>query len=166
MSYYASDTTVPVERTRAEIETVLRKYGATKFFASWDDFGAVIGFQCADRLIRFQLKLPEQAKFRKSSTGRVRSSQATEKAWEQGCRQRWRALLLTIKAKLESVACGIETFDEAFLAHVVMPGGESLGRHLLPQIDEAYKTGQMPTSLLQLGHDDARRNGQEVIAGP
>lgn len=61
-------------------------------------------------------------------------------------RRRWRALLLGIKAKLEYVQSGIATFDEEFLAHIVIDdrtvfdrireaaGG---GRPLLPPIQHA-----------------------------
>ena len=35
--------------------------------------------------------------------------------WEQACRQRWRALALVIKAKLEAIDAEISTFEEEFL---------------------------------------------------
>ena len=43
-----------------------------------------------------------------------------------GCRQRWRALNLAIKAKLEAVESGIVTFDQEFLAHIVGPSGQTV----------------------------------------
>jgi hypothetical protein len=59
---------------------------------------------------------------------------------------------LVIKAKLEGVASGIETFDQAFMAHILLPNGETTGEQLIPQIQIAYKTGAMPTLLLTSGN--------------
>ena len=47
--------------------------------------------------------------------------------WEQACRERWRALVLCLKGKLESIESGIETFEQAFLAHTFLPSGETFG---------------------------------------
>lgn len=62
-------------------------------------------------------------------------------------RQRWRALLLVIKAKLESVENAIETFEESFLGQIVMPNDQTVATIIRPQIGEAYKTGKMPKQL-------------------
>lgn len=45
MSGYAQDTSVSVERSRAEIETILAKYGAKAFAYMTSETHAVIGFQ-------------------------------------------------------------------------------------------------------------------------
>ena len=37
MGKYASDTSVSLERSKAELERTLTRYGATKFFSSWQD---------------------------------------------------------------------------------------------------------------------------------
>ena len=69
-------------------------------------------------------------------------------AWEQALRTRWRALLLCIKAKLESVESGIETFDTAFMAQIVLPDGRTVEERVLPEIEKAYLTGVAPTTLM------------------
>jgi hypothetical protein len=51
-------------------------------------------------------------------------------------------LFLCIKAKLESVESGIETFEEAFLAHVLTPNG-TVYDQVHPRLAEIAKTGQM-----------------------
>jgi hypothetical protein len=61
--------------------------------------------------------------------------------------QRWRALLLVIKAKLESVESNIETFEHAFLAQIVMPNDQTVSEILNPIIAFAYKSGKMPKQL-------------------
>jgi hypothetical protein len=55
--------------------------------------------------------------------------------------------LLCIKAKLEAVEAKIETFEEAFLAHVVLPDGKTVGEHALPAVAAIYKGGQLSPLL-------------------
>jgi len=62
-------------------------------------------------------------------------------AAEQACRQKWRALSLVVKAKLEAVESGITTFEDEFLAHIVLPNGQTVGEQALPRVREAYATG-------------------------
>jgi hypothetical protein len=124
---YAAETKVPVERTRGEIETTLKRYGATKFAYFTEDTRAIIMFEAHERRIRFDLPLPEGGK---------------EKD-QRARRARWRCLLLCIKAKLEAVESHIESFEEAFLAHVVMPDGVTVAQHSRPLIEQAYKGGKM-----------------------
>jgi hypothetical protein len=92
--------------------------------------------------------MPDKQEFRKTPSGRTRNNEwAVEQAWEQVGRQRWRALALAIKAKLEAVQSGITTFEEEFMAHVVMPNGQNLGVWIVPQIAEAYEKKKMPPLL-------------------
>ena len=77
----------------------------------------------------------------------MRAADAALKAWEQAGRQRWRALALVIKAKLEAVESGITEFDDEFMAHIMLPSGETFGSWAKPQIAAAYDTGDMPPLL-------------------
>jgi hypothetical protein len=52
-----------------------------------------------------------------------------------------------IKAKLEAVATGIVTFEEEFAPHMVLPGGRLVAEFLLPAIEQAYATGEVPPLL-------------------
>lgn len=74
--------------------------------------------------------------------------------WEQACRQRWRALLLVVKAKLEAIETGIATFDGEFMANIVLPGGGTVGDWMTPQIERAYLTGAVPAMLPMLGEGE------------
>ena len=66
-------------------------------------------------------------------------------------RRRWRALMLVLKGKLESIQDDtIETFEEAFLAHTVTPNGATVGEQMLPQLKDAYLTGRQPQMVLAL----------------
>lgn len=150
MPRYASETEVSCAKSRIDIETTLQRYGAEQFaYASTAD-KAMIGFVMDARQVRFVLPLPPRANFRMTQTGRERTEKSQADAWEQACRQRWRALLLVIKAKLEAVECGISCFEQEFMANIVLPDGQTAGDYLLPQIARAYDTGTMPPSLPML----------------
>lgn len=147
---YAQDTTVSVEKSKAEIERLLTRYGATEFATGWRSEKAMIQFRMKGRWIRFVLPLPKKEDFKTTPSGRRRRDESsTQVAFEQGCRQRWRALSLSIKAKLESAESGIEEFDTAFMGQIVMPDGQTMQEIALPQIARAYETGKMPVAMLE-----------------
>lgn len=149
---YAAGTAVSVEKSRAEIETVLARYGADAFAYATDGRSAKVGFRMAVRQYRFSLTMPDPAakEFTEHSRG-PRTPDAARTAWEQACRQSWRALALVIKAKLEAVAAGISTVEDEFLAHMVLPDAKTVGEWMKPQIDEAYRIGAMPQHFLLEG---------------
>lgn len=89
----------------------------------------------------------DSIEFTQTPTGRPCTAEAARAQWEQACRQRWRALALVIKAKLEAVDSGIVTLVEEFAAHVVLPGGQSVGDLVLPAIAQAY-TEDSPAPML------------------
>ena len=139
---YAETTEVPVERSRAEIERLLSRHKCSAF-ASGTDYETReirIQFRAHGRFVRFVVALPNRADFSKNSGGDRRFAQAE--------RQRWRALLLVIKAKLESVENAIATFEEEFLAHIILPNGETVGTMVIPAIADAYASGKMTGFLL------------------
>lgn len=148
MRRFAEDTSVSVEKSRAEIEKLLTKYGASAFMSGNNQVEAVIAFEMKDRKIMFRLPLPrkDERRFTHSSRG-MRTASAALEGWEQACRSRWRALALAIKAKLEAVAIGITTFEDEFMANIVMPDGMTVGQHVRPRIADAYASGQV-TPLL------------------
>lgn len=150
MASYASQTTVAAERSRSEIERNLERFGADQFLYGWDEGRAVVQFRAQERLIRFLIDLPnkDDPKFKRTPTGRHRAgTEAAEKAWLQEKRSIWRALSLVIKAKLVAVDEGIVTFENEFLAHVVLPSGETVGDWITPQIASTYEAGNMPPAL-------------------
>ncbi len=164
MARYAEGTTVPVERSRAEIEALVARYGARKFASGYDEDArlAVVQFELNDRRILFRLHLPDPAdrEFTHDGRGRQRTALQRDNAYQAECRRLWRSLVLVLKAKLESVESGVESFDSAFLAQLVLPNtaGRTYGDIALPQIAHVYATGELPPLLpgvdpgvLQLG---------------
>ncbi len=148
---YAEKTKVSVSTSRTDIENIVTKYGASQYVSGWDENRAMIGFTLMNRQVRFMLTLPDknERRFTHSSRG-MRERDTALKAWEQGCRSKWRSLFLVIKAKLEAVEQEIDTFENAFMANVVLPNGQTVGDYMLPQIEKAYKTGTMPKMLPML----------------
>lgn len=153
---YASNTSVSVEKSRAEIENTLSRYGATKFAYMTEELRALIAFEIAGKRIRFILPLPNkndsEFAFKKhyNSTKR-RKPEEQHAVWEQSCRQRWRALALAIKAKLEWIETGIVTVEEEFLPYIVTASGKTIAEMVIPQLNQLYESGKMPKLLLESG---------------
>src|SRR5258708_5593582 len=97
---YAEHTRVPVDRSRAEIEQVLSRYGASGFGYSWEkrevpilpvpvygrkteerQFAAIV-FQFKERRVRLNVPMPTPREA------------GTQDRAEAATRQRWRAMLL------------------------------------------------------------------------
>ncbi len=156
MSIYAKDTSVSVEKSRAEIEAILTRYGATAFAYATNMDKAMIKFEASGRHIAFVLLMPDKTadrfKFpsyrgKVQKWGRALAPEAARVKWDQECRQKWRCLALAIKAKLESVESGIATFEDEFMAHIILPNGQTVGQFMRPQIETAYNSGAMPALL-------------------
>ena len=155
---YAAQTNVAVEKSKAEIERTLQRYGADQFLSGFEEGRAFVAFRCKGRHVRFVLELPKAGdkKYVWTPGGRrVRNERQRFEAWEQDCRSRWRALLLVVKAKLEAIASGIATFEDEFLAYIVMPNGQTVGEWVNPQLAVVYDQGKMPPLLPDLSKEPA-----------
>lgn len=122
---YASRTKVPVHQSRHEIERIITRYKADQFGSAIDNEKrrAMVQFRIQTWLVRFILPL----------TG--------DDAQD---RQRWRAMALTIKAKLEAVECKIATFESEFLGNIVLPNQQTMGEWAIPQLKQMRETGALP----------------------
>lgn len=149
MTKYAITTKVSPEQTLSEIQKLLTKYQAGKFGFIQDIVASFVAFEMKNRQIRFVLPMPNWDDYKKDVRGYLRNKSQVENIYKQEIRSRWRALLLSIKAKLESVETGIESFDEAFMAHIVLPSGKTMSEWAIPQIEQSYSSGKM---LPLLGH--------------
>ncbi|GGY88015.1 hypothetical protein [Shewanella fodinae] len=149
---YGENTKVSQMGSISEIERTLMRYGASGFMYGWQHDAAAVCFTMANRQIRIAVPLPnkDDPQFRQTETGRARVESAAIKEWEQACRQRYRSLSLIIKAKLEAIEVGIRTFDEEFMADIVLTGGRTIGQQLLPGIDHAISSGSLPPLLPNL----------------
>lgn len=117
---YAERTKVPVSKSKMDIEKLVKRYDAEAFGIMEIRGQTQVAFSINDRNILFKMPV--------------------ENITDQQLRSMWRALLLTIRGKLESAERGIETFEEAFLANIVMPDGQTVADHTLPAISNRYET--------------------------
>jgi hypothetical protein len=152
MAKYAENTSVSAEKSRGEIEATLRRYGADAFSYGWEETRAVISFRAKNRIIRFEINMPDRnadefSLYYRGSVLYRRTDEAAYKAWEQAGRQKWRALALVVKAKLEAVESGISEFENEFMANIVMPDNRTVAQWITPQIATAYESGKMPKLL-------------------
>jgi hypothetical protein len=172
MSRYAEGTSVPMDRSRAEAEKTLIRYGATGFHYAWDRREVVLtlrpqhtswcpavspppgGRPCtcgherkAQRdfvIVGFKMPTPGGARRVQLEVPMPHELEVGTKAKaDAAARQRWRALCLVLKAKLEAVASGISTLEAEFLANVVLDNGMTIGQALLPRLSEAVSSGRL-----------------------
>ena len=110
-----------VHRTRFELERVLDRYGASDLAFVDVDANASVQFAVHGRYVQLALPLPDPnaAHFTHTPTGRPRTVAAQERAYEQALREHWRALLLAVRGKLQSVESGISTFENEFAGFLV-----------------------------------------------
>ena len=139
MRPYAAETDVTVAKSKTQIENLLAEFKATSIMMGSNQAHAVIAFEMAERRVKFLLPLPQSIEF----DGR----RYPMSAMEQATRTRWRALYLALRAKLEMAATGITSFESEFLSHIVLPDGQTVGKHTRPMIEAAYKSGKV-TPLL------------------
>lgn len=154
---YAEGTQVSVEKSKMELDTLLGKHGATQRMIGVDeDQGrAIVLFTLDGRQVRFEMRLPSLARYLIpdspprgwDSWTEERQYQWARKQHEQAQRQKWRAILLVTKAKLELVADGMSTVEREFLSDIVLPDGRRVEQLLAPALEQAYLSGEMPPLL-------------------
>lgn len=143
---YAEGTEVAVEKSRAELEHLLMKHGATEFEIYRSAELCRVRFRMRDRMVRQDVRVPDRKDYRakKSEADVTRMVDAEH-------RRRWRVCVLLIKAKLEIVASGESSFEREFLADIMLADGSTVGEVTIPRIAESYESGSMPRLLLGSG---------------
>ncbi len=134
---FAEGTQVSVRDTKSHIEHELQKYGITEVLVGFAQGKAMVTFAFKqeepkfERTIRLWFLAPEQGYTESDS------------AHDRELRRLWRCLFLTLKAKLESYHSGIESFDEAFLPHIVTPSG-TVGDQIIPKMQNLIAGEDVP----------------------
>lgn len=153
---YAEGTTVTVEKSKLELERLLIKHrSGQRVFASDDVNGcATCMFSIAGRQVRLRVPLPTRADLmpenpKEEPRGWRSWSPSQKDAWlqkriDQLTRERWRALVLLVKAKLELVELGLSTIEREFLADIYLPNGRTVHEEFAGAIEASYLTGKMP----------------------
>ena len=143
---YAATTKVPLEQSIAEIIAMVRKAGAESVGQMHERDRFTIGFALGDRRIKFTV--PLVTKWDGPTLGRNGREIDVRAKIEQANRQKGRALMLVIKAKLESVESGVETFEQAFLANILLADGATIYERMADPIAIEYKTGRVQPLML------------------
>lgn len=128
------------------IERALMDFGATEIRFSRVGDRSAIAFSGDGRQFRIVLSLPQPAGASSSSgePAGSRNSKAAAKIHERASRRFWHALALAIDAKLSAAAAGTASLESEFLAHLVLPGNQTVLEKLQPIIESAYRSGQDP----------------------
>ena len=146
MTRYAENSRVPVDRSKAEIERLVMRYGADQFVrgSSLNPRAEAVAFKIHGWNIKLEIPMPdpEDKRYKLTPTGKARTEEIWHAEYEKEIRRRWRALVLLVKAQLEAIELGIITLEEAFFANIVVPGGQRLIEAVKPKLDQAYKSGQ------------------------
>jgi hypothetical protein len=120
-------TKVPVDRSQGDIRKLLRGHGAEGYrFGEVSEIGEIfasVEFVQGGHAVRMRVpykradvkELQQRARRARSKT----FDDLMEEAQEQEARRIWRVLHWNLKARLEAVEEGLETFVEAFLPHLV-----------------------------------------------
>lgn len=135
MPRYAADTSVSVDRSRAEIERLLQRFGADSFGYAWDRGQESVSFVYQGKQVRLGIPLPKRESYR------------SEEAWAKERRRRMRVLVMALKALLVAVEDGLIGFEEAFLSWFVTPSGRTVGDELIPRLEAAAHRGELPLLL-------------------
>lgn len=146
-------TTVSVSSSQEHIRKVLRGHGAvrTAFGESYEDTDdetaaghAAVEFVHQDTMVRVFATLRRPAP--KVIADKVNRSRSKDRATieadliEQEAKRIWRVLHWTIKARMEAVSEGLETFEQAFLPHIVDPATD---RTLWERIQPVVESGAL-----------------------
>ncbi len=146
---YAEGTTVSISKSLMDIDALTARYGAANYSYWKQEKTTTIAFEIDGIGVRIAVNMPERdsEEYTRTDKGKPRSPDVADKAWNQACKSRYRALHLVVKAKLESVETGIATFEEEFLAFIVLPNGYTIGENILPKLNE-LTAGRVSTSKL------------------
>lgn len=138
----------PVAKSQEDIRRLLTKYGAKGLQCTedWERLEIAIRFifPVDGRDFIVVLKAPIPQAEAQSPTGRERTDKARQALQEQYERGVWRAVFHAIKSRLESVAFGFETFEQAFLAHIEFNhAGNTIGDVIIPHLDNLREAGRI-----------------------
>lgn len=161
MGHYAEGTSVPVSRSREELQRILERAGALEIaFATGAGGRARCAFRLKSTGLLVALEVPPVDPAALARKLGIRSDRYSKKEgrWlkphelalakaDGEHRRRWRALLLVVKAKLEAIASGISTFEGEFMAGVVLANGRTLEAELAPKLKELAESGAVPSLL-------------------
>jgi len=159
MKRYAADTTVPVARSRGEIDSLLRQWKCKgiQWTDQFDDGIVVLRFAWAfegnSYMTRFTIRLPSESELMKQAIDGRSSTKISpiklEKLQAKQGQQEHRILLLWLKAAFNAVQAGIVRAEEIFLPFLEGANGQTVSEAVLPRL--ALLMTDNPSRLLTQG---------------
>lgn len=138
-------TTVSIEKSKEEIDRLLKKFGCRGIQWTWLDNNETLRFihefelKGVKKGITFEINIPE--------IGNQKGRGYDKKLIRNDC-QAFRIVVHVIKAKLTAIETGVETFENEFLSKILfqLPDGrtQKVGDVILNQI-----SGTKPIELLK-----------------
>jgi hypothetical protein len=129
-----------------EIDSLLGKHGASSRLIGQTDCTAHVTFVLGGLQYRLDVPLPA---FEMTAEPRgwygwdnTRRQEWKAKQNAQAMRERWRAILLLLKAKLEAVKLGVSPLEKEFLSDLVLDGGATVYEAMGSRIAKALANGQ------------------------
>jgi hypothetical protein len=152
---YAANSSVPVARSRAELQQVLERAKCTSAMVGESGGEAMVAFELQGRVVKMRWPIPKRdadAFVYKQPTGaeknrmwwRKNAPGVADKLHAQAVRSAWRVLILIVKAKLEVIEAGLSTVEREFLADLLLPGGQTVHDAMRENIALVYDTNQVP----------------------
>ena len=155
MRRYAEDTTVPIAKSRQEINELLRTWGGAG--VSWGESfesgdvelkfgwrrGGVNGVGGMMFKARLCVKLEPMEKLREAAKDQRRYDHPIcegklAKLIESRGRREHRLLLLWLKAAFNAVDAGLVSAEEVFLPFLEGPDGRTVGEMAIPQLERLF----------------------------
>lgn len=123
---HAATTTVPVAKSRAQIDKLLRDWACDG--VRWTDH-----FNEGRAILEFTWT-PEQSET--TYMARFEIVDPEEKNLDQGRRRIHRILRVFLMGQINAVAEGLVSLEEVFLPHIVGPDGKTVAQQMLPRMPE------------------------------
>lgn len=136
MAKYAKNTTVPVARSKTQVQELLVNYGIDEFFFGTGPRGEGVGFKYEGRVYKHNVPMPNKDDYN------------YETQYKQAIRQRWRIFYMSLKMKLEEIQDGGISFEDQFLAMMTLPDGSTVSDFMkLPENIAKLNKAEMPKLL-------------------
>jgi hypothetical protein len=124
------------DKALGEIQKVLQHFGCSKFgiMTDWDEGVLLIQFEHSGRKVSFPASFKGYAaawlkEKPYNSNYRYARLEREKKALEVGSTAVYSILRDWIKAQVTAIETGIISFDEVFMAHVILPNGQRMIEH-------------------------------------
>jgi hypothetical protein len=111
-----------------DLHNQLTLSGADAIVIEWDMQRIVVSFRLKKISVIFRVPLPDplDSTLRLDADGKQRPAKAIMREVQTLRSRQWRQLSMVIRWKLVSVASGIESVEEAFMAQLLLRSGETM----------------------------------------